>query len=139
MVRDSFLENNTKDQLTFVEDGRELMDYLLRQGKYNTVDQKLPGLILLDLNMPKMDGREALREIKSTPSLCHIPVLIFTTSKADEDIYNAYRLGANSFILKPVTYQGLVETVAKKSGISGLIPPCCPLKLTGKEPGSGLI
>ena len=88
------------------------MHYLNREGKYS--DAKLsprPGLILLDLNMPKKDGREALKEIKKDKSLKSIPVVVLTTSKAEEDIYRTYDLGVNSFITKPVTFNGLVSVM----------------------------
>lgn len=95
-----------------VRDGEELMDYLLRQGAYSDPDTSpRPGIILLDLNMPKKDGREALREIKSRPELREIPIVVFTTSKAEEDIYRTYRLGVNSFITKPVTFDNLIEVM----------------------------
>jgi CheY-like chemotaxis protein len=86
------------------------MDYLTRKGKYSNVeDSPRPGLILLDLNMPKKDGREALKEIKSDPNLRRIPVVIMTTSQAEEDIFRSYDFGASSFITKPVTFDRLVE------------------------------
>jgi CheY-like chemotaxis protein len=112
MAKEAFEEARLANPLSFVEDGVELMDYLLRRGKY--ADRKglpLPGLILLDLNMPKMDGREALREIKTNPALRSIPVVILTTSKADEDIFRSYDMGVNSFIVKPVTFESLVEVM----------------------------
>ena len=74
-------------------------------------EETRPGLILLDLNMPRKDGREALREIKADPALKHIPVVVLTTSKAEEDIYRTYNLGVNSFITKPVTFEGLVSVM----------------------------
>ncbi len=86
------------------------MDYLRRRGKYaNLKDDPLPGMILLDLNMPRKDGREALQEIKADPRLRLIPVVVLTTSKAEEDIFRAYDLGVNSFIVKPVTFESLVD------------------------------
>ena len=98
--------------MRFVEDGQELMDYLRRRGEYGTPGlAPRPGLILLDLNMPRKDGRQALEEIKSDPSLRMIPVVIMTTSRTDEDIVRAYRLGANSYITKPVTFPALAEVV----------------------------
>jgi CheY-like chemotaxis protein len=110
LVKDAWAENRLANELHFVEDGEELMDYLRRRGKYsNLTDQPLPGMILLDLNMPRKDGREALQEIKADPHLRSIPVVILTTSKAEEDILRAYDLGVNSFILKPVTFQSLVD------------------------------
>jgi len=100
------------NELRFVEDGEELLDYLLRRGRYtDPKSSPRPGLILLDLNMPRMDGRQALRELKSHSALRSIPVVILTTSKAEEDIVRSYDLGANCFISKPVTFEGLVEVV----------------------------
>jgi len=110
LVRDAWAEIRLANQLHFVEDGEELMDYLRRRGQYTHLSSEpLPGMILLDLNMPRKDGREALQEIKADPRLRSIPVVILTTSKADEDILRAYDLGVNSFILKPVTFDSLVE------------------------------
>ena len=111
MIRDAMKENRLANDLKFVPDGEELMDYLLRKGKYTSANAPRPGLILLDLNMPKKDGREALREIKSNPDLKSIPVVELTTSKAQEDIYRTYDLGVNSFITKPVKFEALVSIV----------------------------
>ena len=110
LTRDALEESRVLNELRFVEDGEELMEYLTRKGKYSNIeDSPRPGLILLDLNMPKKDGREALKEIKSDPNLRRIPVVIMTTSKAEEDIFRSYDLGASSFITKPVTFDRLVE------------------------------
>jgi two-component system response regulator len=110
LTRDALEESRVLNELRFVEDGEELMEYLTRKGKYADVkDSPRPGLILLDLNMPKKDGREALKEIKSDPNLRRIPVVIMTTSKAEEDIFRSYDFGASSFITKPVTFDRLVE------------------------------
>jgi CheY-like chemotaxis protein len=109
LVRDALSESRLANDLRFVGDGEELLEYLRRQGKYTDArSSPRPGLILLDLNMPRMDGREALREIKADPELRCIPVVVLTTSKAEEDIYKTYDLGVNSFISKPVTFDGLV-------------------------------
>lgn len=110
MIKEALEENRLKNNLVFVEDGEELMDYLLRKGKYKSEETSpRPGLILLDLNMPKKDGREALREIKSNSELKDIPVVVLTTSKAEEDVIRTYDLGVNSFISKPVTFDALVN------------------------------
>ena len=110
LTRDALEESRVLNELRFVEDGEELMDYLRRNGKYaNAADSPRPGLILLDLNMPKKDGREALKEIKSDPNFRRIPVVIMTTSKAEEDVFRSYDFGASSFITKPVTFDRLVE------------------------------
>ena len=112
LAREALAESRLANALYLVRDGEELMDYLHQRGKYT--DRNLaprPGLILLDLNMPKKDGREALREIKTDPQLKHIPIVVLTTSKAEEDIYRSYELGANSYITKPVTFASLVEVM----------------------------
>lgn len=93
-------------------DGEELLDYLLRRGDYiDATRAPRPGVILLDLNMPRKDGREALKEIKANVDLRDIPIVVFTTSKAEEDIYRTYQLGVNSFITKPVTFENLIEVM----------------------------
>jgi CheY-like chemotaxis protein len=95
-----------------VQDGEELLEYLRREGEYSDKDNcPRPGVILLDLNMPRKDGREALKEIKSDEKLRDIPIVVFTTSKAEEDIYKSYQLGVNSFITKPVTFDGLIHVM----------------------------
>src|SRR5690606_2232641 len=109
LTRDALAESRVLNELRFVEDGEELMDYLKRRGKFEDADAPRPGLILLDLNMPKKDGLEALKEIKSDPDLRRIPIVVMTTSKAEEDIFRSYDFGASSFITKPVTFDRLVE------------------------------
>lgn len=112
LAQNAFNASHLANDLRFVTDGQELMEYLLRRGKY--ADPALsprPGLILLDLNMPRKDGREALTEIKTNPELQMIPVVVLTTSKAEEDIYRSYAVGASSFITKPVSFEGLVDVV----------------------------
>jgi CheY-like chemotaxis protein len=109
LARDAMLESQTGGDLHFVEDGEELLDYLRRRGKYQTAaSAPRPGLILLDLNMPKKDGREALREIKGDPELRRVPVVVLTTSRADTDIGALYEMGASSFIIKPFQFEALV-------------------------------
>lgn len=98
-----------KNILSFVQDGVELLDYLRGEGNYSRGRPPRPNLILLDLNMPRKDGREALAELKSDPVLRGIPVVILTTSQAEEDILQCYRLGAASYLTKPVTFEGLVK------------------------------
>ena len=110
LTKDALEESRVLNELRFVEDGEALMDYLHRRGQYADPESPpKPGLILLDLNMPKKDGREALKEIKSDPNLRRIPVVIMTTSKAEEDIFRSYDFGASSFITKPVTFDRLVD------------------------------
>jgi len=112
MASDALEESRLANDLRCVEDGEELMDYLHRRGKYAPPNEApRPGLILLDLNMPRKDGREALKEIKADPELRSIPVIVLTTSKAEEDIYRTYDLGVNSFITKPVNFESLVAVM----------------------------
>lgn len=112
LTQDALTECRLPATLRCVENGEELLDYLKRRGRFAPPAQApSPGLILLDLNMPRKDGREALREIKKDPELCTIPVVILTTSKADTDIARIYELGANSFIAKPVSFDGLVDVM----------------------------
>lgn len=112
MTKEALEENFLLNELRFVEDGAELMDYLKRRGKYSNPEiSPRPGVILLDLNMPKKDGRECLKEIKSDDELKSIPVIVLTTSKAEEDILRSYDLGVNSFVTKPVTFFELVEVM----------------------------
>ncbi len=111
LVLDAMKESRLANRIATVSDGEELLDYLYCRGRYADRPDELPGLILLDLNMPRLDGREALREIKSDPRLRRIPIVVLTTSKTEEDILRTYDLGVNSFIVKPVTFEALVETV----------------------------
>lgn len=110
LAEDALRESSLANNLKFVEDGEQLMDYLKQRGEFSDpIKAPRPGLILLDLNMPRKDGREALREIKSDPNLRSIPVIVLTTSKAQEDVLKTYDLGVNSFITKPVTFDSLVD------------------------------
>jgi CheY-like chemotaxis protein len=112
LARDALAEARLANDLFFVQDGEELLDFLRHRGRFADPGAvPRPGLILLDLNMPRKDGREALAEIKADPDLRRIPVVVLTTSKAEEDIYRTYDLGVNSFITKPVTFEGLVSVM----------------------------
>ena len=111
LLQDAWQENKVRNPLRFVGDGVELMDYLHRRGKYEATDAPRPGLILLDLNMPKKDGREALQEIKADADLRRIPVVVLTTSSAEEDVLRSYNLGVSGFVTKPVSFDGLVHVV----------------------------
>jgi CheY-like chemotaxis protein len=112
MIKEAMMECRLANEIDFVEDGEQLVDYVYRRGAFaNLTTKRLPGLILLDLNMPRKDGREALKEIKADPSLRSIPVVVLTTSKAEEDILRTYDLGVNSYITKPVSFASLVETI----------------------------
>ena len=129
LIEDAFSESKLQNPLHFVEDGEQLLAYLKRDCEYADMhDQPYPGVILLDLNMHRMDGRTALAKIKEDKDLCRIPVVVLTTSKAEEDILRTYNLGVNSFITKPVTFDGLVQ-VARSIGeywiqIVALPPEC---------------
>ena len=112
LIREALEENRFASDLRFVEDGEELMNYLHRKGIYeDPAKSPRPGIILLDLNMPRKDGRESLKEIKSDPGMREIPIVVLTTSGAQEDVLRTYDLGVNSFITKPVTFEALVEVV----------------------------
>jgi CheY-like chemotaxis protein len=113
LTQQALEQAHISNALQFVEDGEQLLDYLYQRGAYagETGKAPRPGLILLDLNMPKMDGREALKVIKGDKTLCDIPVVVLSTSRFDQDIIRSYQLGVNSFISKPVTFSGLVEAM----------------------------
>lgn len=103
LAKEAFEESDMVSTLEFVEDGEELLEHLHRD------DTPIPDLILLDLNMPRKDGREALREIKHNPNFRHIPVVVLTTSNSEADIFHSYDLGASSYITKPVTFEGFLN------------------------------
>lgn len=110
LVQEAFEENHLLNVVHTVEDGEELLEYLYKKGKFAETAVR-PNMILLDLNMPRKSGLEALQEIKADPNLRSIPVVVLTTSKAEEDIIRSYDLGVNSFVVKPVTFESLVELV----------------------------
>lgn len=113
LARLALAESHLRNEIRFVADGEELMDYLKHRGSYSDPETSpRPGLILLDLNMPRKSGREALAEIKQDPELRSIPVVILTTSSAEEDIYRSYDTGASSFITKPISFMGLVNVMS---------------------------
>ncbi|MEM7025362.1 MAG: response regulator [Pseudomonadota bacterium] len=112
MIEEAFEESRIANRIDFVVDGEELLQYLRREGPYaRLASEPYPGLVLLDLNMPRKDGREALRDMKADPALCRIPIVVLTTSRAEEDIVRTYGLGVSSFITKPVTFQDLVAAL----------------------------
>ncbi|WP_345267076.1 response regulator [Nibrella viscosa] len=95
--------------IQFVEDGEQLMDYLKQQGMYTEANAPWPNLIILDLNMPRKNGFQALEEIKADARLRRLPVVVMTTSSADEDVLRTYNLGVNSYITKPFNFNRLIE------------------------------
>jgi CheY-like chemotaxis protein len=113
LTRDALADARLVNEMKFAVDGQDMLDYLRRQGRWadQALDTPRPGLILLDLNMPRMDGREALVALKADESLRQIPVIVLTTSKSEEDVFRTYDLGVNSFITKPVSFAGLVEVM----------------------------
>jgi two-component system response regulator len=112
LTKEAFEASRLANELKFVENGVELLDYLYRRGKFSDpASSPRPSIILLDLNMPKKDGREVLAEIRKDPAFSHIRIIILTTSKAEEDIYRTYDLGATSYITKPVTFSSMVDVV----------------------------
>jgi CheY-like chemotaxis protein len=110
LAKEALQECRLANELRFVEDGEQLLDYLHRKGDFaDPASSPKPGLILRDLKMPRKSGLEALAEIKQDSELRQIPVVVLTTSRAEEDIYRSYDLGVNSFVSKPVSFQGLVD------------------------------
>jgi CheY-like chemotaxis protein len=111
LARDALQDSRLANEMKFVIDGQDLLDYLRHEGRWTVEDSPRPGIILLDLNMPKMDGREALAEIKADDALRRIPIVVLTTSKDEADVLSTYDLGVSSFITKPVTFGGLVDVM----------------------------
>jgi CheY-like chemotaxis protein len=110
LVQDALRESGQAHLLRIVRDGQQLLDYLRQRGEYlDNEDTPRPNLILLDLKMPRLDGREALSELKADPRLRSIPIVVLTTSTARDDISFCYRMGVNSYLTKPATYRGLVD------------------------------
>ena len=140
LIKEAFEQCEINNELQFVEDGQQLIDFLRREGDYADMTARAyPGLILLDLNMPRMNGHEVLRELRADPSLCRLPVVILTTSEAEEDIVRSYGLGVNSFITKPVTFDELVSTVAALRDYWGelvALPPECASDSNASKDGT---
>ncbi|HEX7745943.1 MAG TPA: response regulator [Micromonosporaceae bacterium] len=109
MTKEAFEEHKLRNRLNVVSDGAAALAYLRREGEY--ADAVTPDLILLDLNLPRRDGREVLEEIKKDGQLCRIPVVVLTTSQADEDILRSYQLHANAYVTKPVDFDRFISVV----------------------------
>jgi CheY-like chemotaxis protein len=109
MTREAFEEHKLRNRLSVVSDGAAALAYLRHEGEY--ADVSTPDLILLDLNLPRMDGREVLEAIKKDEELCRIPVVVLTTSQADEDILRSYQLHANAYVTKPVDFDRFISVV----------------------------
>lgn len=109
LAHEALREGKLTHELRCVVNGQELLDYLHRRNRYAQCDAPRPGLILLDLNMPRPDGREVLAEIKRDPELRQIPIVVLTSSRAQEDVFRSYDLGVNSYIVKPMTFDALVD------------------------------
>lgn len=117
LLRETFEDRHLANELRFVRNGEEVMDYLRRRGKFaEPWTSPRPGMILLDLNMPKKDGRECLSEIKADPDLSDIPVFVLTTSRDEEDVHQTYQRGGSSFLSKPVTFDSFMELVTTVTG-----------------------
>lgn len=111
LVKTVFKKHNLLNPIVFVRDGDELLDCLLKKGRYSSEPCSTPGLIILDLNMPRKDGREVLKEIRSHDHLRGIPIIVFSISKAEKDIYDAYRLGADAYVRKPMGFKEFAEMI----------------------------
>lgn len=111
LLEQAMRQNGYQQDIRFVEDGEELMEYLRRQGRYNEQNAPWPNMLILDLNMPRKNGFQALAEIKDDPKLRRLPVVVMTTSSAYEDIARTYNSGVNSFVTKPFNFNQLVEMV----------------------------
>ena len=111
LTKKALKESRLLNKLCRVKDGEELLQYLRHEGDYKDADHRRPGVILLDLNMPRLDGRAVLRAVKTDSRLRRIPVVVFSTSSAEEDIRASYDLGANSYITKPMSYDGLIAAL----------------------------
>jgi CheY-like chemotaxis protein len=111
LAEDALRESRLANRLYMVTDGEEVLEFLRQEGRHAGSQTPRPGVILLDLNMPRKDGREVLRELKSDPDLRQIPVIVLTTSKDEGDVFLSYDQGVNSYITKPVTFAGLVEVM----------------------------
>jgi CheY-like chemotaxis protein len=124
----AFKEYGLTNRVITLEDGEEALDYLYRRGAFADRDDEQPVFILLDLKMPKVDGMEVLRVVKSDPALKLIPIVIMTSSREEQDVVNTYQLGVNAFIVKPVNFKEFVDAVKMVGGFWAVLnePPAVP-------------
>ncbi len=111
LALDALAQNNLANEVVTLHDGTEALDYLYRRGQFTNRENGQPAVVLLDLKMPKVDGIEVLRQIKGDPQLKTIPVVVLTSSREEQDLFNSYQLGVNAYIVKPVHFQDFVEAV----------------------------
>jgi CheY-like chemotaxis protein len=116
LTLEALAENNLANQVTVVRDGVETMEYLRCEGKYKLRKPKLPAVLLLDIKMPRMDGIEVLRAIRSDPALKLLPIVILTSSREEQDLIRSYELGVNAYVVKPVEFKDFIQAV-KEIGV----------------------
>lgn len=113
LILSAFQEANFVNEIDVVTDGEQALDFLFRRGAHAQRTGPQPAVILLDLKMPKVDGREVLRQVRASTELCHLPVVILTSSREEGDLLASYQLGANAFVVKPVDFQEFISAVTK--------------------------
>ena len=125
LVMDALEEYNLANEVVHLRDGAEALDYLYRRGEFANLVNGQPAVVLLDLKMPKVDGLEVLRQVKSDPKLKIIPVVVMTSSREEQDLINSYELGVNAYVVKPVKFQGFVEAIKHVGGFWAVLnePP----------------
>lgn len=137
LVLNALEQNHLANEVVVVRDGAEALDYLFRRGEHANRPESLPVVVLLDLKMPKVDGLEVLRQIKSDPKLKLIPIVMMTSSREEQDLLRSYELGVNSYLVKPVRFQQFVEAVKSLSVYWVLLnepPPGSPLRTNPIDP-----
>jgi CheY-like chemotaxis protein len=139
MAMEALAQSNLANEVVALRDGVEALDYLYRRGPFANRTNGMPAVVLLDLKMPKVDGIEVLRQIKSDPQLQMIPVVIMTSSREEQDLIKSYQLGVNSYIVKPVKFTEFVEAVKMVGAFWAVVnepPPGTVSLLRAKPPGS---
>lgn len=130
LTREALSGHNLANEVDVVRDGQEALDYLYRAGTFATRGSGDPIVVLLDLKMPRVDGLEVLRRVKGDPALCHIPVVMLTSSREECDLVESYRLGVNAYVVKPVDFRQFVEAVGETGvfwAVLNNVPPRAPL------------